>query len=315
MNTDAIETRIAEARALFEDEQTQTFVVNYLRTLTGSDNIRIQMWWLKTYFDIVQKTPLEVRRSDWAAVRDAINATGNKTSSKEWKRAILRAFFESVAWDSGSDEFLNPIPPSKKSGFTRAPNVQRNRTLTVDQIKTILSEARSRCYEYYLIFLILAHCGMRIRELLTVKRKDVHLVERWLETGMCDGATKSNKHGNRRIIFPFPPQVRFALEQYLTFSPASEWLFPMVTVPTRPYHYQTIATAKNRMQKRLGIQFSTHWFRHSLNHYRRYVKKVSREDRKKLLNHISTDAIERYDDAYISDLVKLYDESHPYGEL
>ena len=64
--------------------------------------------------------------------------------------------------------------------------IKRNKPkkiLTDDQIQAILTTVREKSFMIYVMFLLLVHCGMRLMEILTIKRDDLHLEERWLETG------------------------------------------------------------------------------------------------------------------------------------
>jgi integrase len=295
---------------------------NYLHMKEYSPGlVRNLKSYLHRFFEQVPKHPLEVKLADWLDFARFLNTQDMCFASKKTYRASLKVFFDYVEFLAASENlnFRNPIPKLEYSRLNPdTPNTQREKRdrqkkyIPDEILSKILDVARGRNFGSYLMFLLLMHCGMRALEMLTIKRSDIHLEERWLETGLEPGARKSNKLGTRRIVYFFPESVKFALKQYLVFAPKSEWLFPAKQKCGDHLCINALHARINRLAQNIDFHFSTHWFRKTLNTNRKYRMKCSKEDRQKLLNHLIRDAIECYDEAEILTLRNIYDEFHPY---
>lgn len=279
---------------------------------------------LRRFFEVVPKHPYQVKIGDWLMFAAALNASGALFDSKQTITSNIRSFFDYVDFLASRESvpFKNPVPKRiEYCGLTpdspaivRAKHDRPKKFIPDDKLRAILAAARGQSYAFYLMLLLLTNDGMRVVEMLTVKRQDIHLDQRWLETGFEAGARKSNKKGERRIVFYFPESVRLALKQYLNFAPASEWLFPGLSDGHKGY--AALEKRIRRLAHNTGIpKFTSHWFRKTLNTNRKYKMKCPKEDRQKLLNHIIHDAIECYDEAEILTLRDVYDTYHPYKDL
>jgi integrase len=303
-------------------------IAGYLKTKAHSPGALLNARsFLSEFFSVVGKHPLDVKKRDWIFFAEYLNHRPKKLGNgkvaygaKKTIRSTISSFFTYIEWMCDDEGFHNPIPITEYAGLTQdSPEdvrIKRNKPKKIipdATIKAILDAAKKLGYMYYVMFLLLAHCGMRVVEMLTIRRSDVHLKERWLETGLEPGARKSNKFMQRRIIYCFNDSVKYALKQYLAFAKPSEWLFPS---PRKiGTHCKTLKHQVESLNKTVNLHFTSHWFRKTLNHNRRYRMHCPREDRQKLINHITSDAIEFYDEAEIANLRDLYDQFHPYSDF
>ncbi|OLS14901.1 MAG: hypothetical protein RBG13Loki_1470 [Promethearchaeota archaeon CR_4] len=301
----------------------------YLETLEHSSSSQASnRYILKEFFEVVQKESEKVTIHDWdryaAYLNSRISHKSGKSltiSSKETYHGCIRGFykFATPRFMREGKQFMNPIPDFKYSGLTKTiiRKGKENKLLSRDQMKKILDAARGKGYDKYLIFLIKKHTGMRNGEALSIRIEDVHLEERWIGTCLEDGARKSNKNGEKPLPFFIPKFLADELRLYImrlqSLNPGNPWLFP--GRDDRFYRRDSFLCVIRRLRSTSGVYFKGHWFRHTLNTYRKYEKQCPREIRKQLINHKTSESIDAYDEGNMKMRRDDYDKYHPYSEL
>ena len=265
----------------------------------------------------------------------------NKKYSYSYKKShfqLLKAFF-SYYEDRISDEnryYVNPFP-RKMYKFTKPPiksleeseKAKRDKIFTIDEIKSILKDLNKLKIsgiwftqrQLFYISLLLNFCGMRISEVLTIKRKDLNLKERYLTTGTTENARKNKK----LLIFIFPEEIIPFLQEYLvelnSQYPNSYWLFPSYK---RIYEEDKWINKKTLIYRLHKIEkdkiFKTQMFRKSLTTYRLNDEKhpCPTHIEEALSNHaVSSIILKNYDQYSIEFRKRDYDKYLPenYREI
>ncbi len=283
---------------------------------------------LGEFFTITGKDPEKVTIQDWDRYADYLNTKIShrtkklmSTASKETYHGYVKGFYKYATprFMREGKPFLNPIPDFKYSGLTKTivRKQKEDKLLTREQIKAILKAARSKGYDKYIMMLVKKHTGMRNGEDVSIRLEDVHLEERWIGTCLEDGARKSNKNGADPLPFFIPKFLADELRLYImrlkTTKPGTVWLFPGL----KGNHFSRNGFLD--LVKKVGIMaavnFKGHWFRHTLNTYRKYEKLCPREIRKQLINHKTSEAIDVYDEGSMKMRRDDYDRYHPYSDL
>ncbi len=284
---------------------------------------------LAEFFGFVNKAPEAVTIHDWDAFVGHLNAkvnphTGAPVSMSHLKsmHAAVTSFYEFAQprYMRAGVPFVIPVPKFKYAGF--APRVNTHhvnkdaKLLSRPDMARVLHAARGRGYAKYLMFLIKKHTGMRAGEVVSIKIADVHLAERWIGTCVEDGARKSNKDGVEPLPFFIPQfladEIRIYLIQLQYTYPSNVWLFPGHGTHV---HARTLEGIVRDIASETGIAIESHWFRHTLNTYRKYEKQCSEEICKQLVNHKSFEAIRAYDASSMAMRRAIYDRYHPYDSL
>lgn len=187
----------------------------------GSLNLWVNRSIIKRFLTFIGKDVNAVTREDTIKYFKYLDSQKYKMSYKLTQLHILRSIY--------LDSDHNPIP--RRFDFTH-PYIQRNEitTFTPDQIMAILMKARRVSYEFFIEILLLTTTGMRISECTSIRVADVHLEERFLETGFEENARKSTGHTGKALVFCFPQKVADLLHDYLQYHKNrygnNPWLFP-----------------------------------------------------------------------------------------
>ena len=137
--------------------------------------------------------------------------------------------------------------PVKQSLRIKKVNQKVPEALTDEEVDKILSTAGERCYRDYLIVKTILYCGLRISELLSLKKSDIlrvkgHKVLRVIGKG-----------GKERFI-PLPSKFAKELETYAN-SIDKDSLFPLT--------YQGAKYIFNKIAEKTGIKLHPHKLRHT----------------------------------------------------
>jgi site-specific recombinase XerD len=175
------------------------------------------------------------------------------------QRQYLKVFFNYCV----SHEYLNKNPIDK----IERPKLPKTlpRFLTSEQIKTILIELEQMKWRYELekyrnktIIYILLYTGIRLNELVHLKITDVNLVENEL-------FIRKGKGRKERMI-PIHYKLKPILQQYLEYIKHNDyrdtWLFYNLRNNFQ-IKKRTVQTLCEKLSKRVGFKFSSHWLRHS----------------------------------------------------
>jgi integrase len=196
---------------------------------------------------------------------------------------------------------------------------KRSQKLTIEDILKILRYVFNYSYEDYVILNLLVFCGMRISEAVSIERKDIDLAQRILITGKENGARKSNRKGDKPLIFCYPPQIANLMFEYLYYSenkyPQSKWLFPSSKRSKDHIGEFTIQDHIRDYSKTLQIDLYTHIFRKTLAKNRKNSG-VSLSTREFLSNHVvksTEEMVYAYDDSKegVEFRVNEYDRTLP----
>lgn len=194
--------------------------LNYL----NKDLEKITMIDVKNYFDNVIDVRINKR-----------NETPIGKNSKEAYRSYLSSFFDYVIgrFLQINTEYRNPVPNKRIYKFNLHENDIRKQSDIKDEIFSeqelldILAASKKKNLRDFILFSLLIIDGARISEILSIKIEDVHLKERYFETGFEKDARKSTRFSNKSLIFFFPERFRPYLEQYIKYiGKDCIWLFP-----------------------------------------------------------------------------------------
>jgi len=137
--------------------------------------------------------------------------------------------------------------PVKKSLRIRKVKQKVPDALTKGEIDTILKAARERCERDYLMAKLMLYCGLRISELLALRKKDI--VE-----NKGKAVLRVVGKGNKERFIPLPSKLLKELQNYLE-GINSERLFPL-TYPGAKFVFDQISKAT-------GIKLHPHKLRHT----------------------------------------------------
>jgi len=207
-----------------------------------------------------------------------------RLSYKRTQLALLRSFFKVFSRKARRElpTYISPVPESGTYQFTPDPApslVEREKTLeeqafTIPQLLRVLQglyyEIPNQHYnkapqESFMVGVLLAVCGPRISEAVSIALDDVNIKEAYFRTGIADNARKNNSNGATPLFFSFPDAVANLLSIYIRnlklVYPSTKWLFPSMNpanhLPTRTFMFKL---------GKLGLPFQvkTHTFRRTL---------------------------------------------------
>lgn len=160
----------------------------------------------------------ELRQEDYQAVVDALADAGKSRSLCEKQRQL---FSQMCQWAMKQDIISQNYASGLRMPGTAA---KKERTLTPDEISRIRAVAENpekgnRHRTIAQLAMVLLYTGMRIDELLSMRRENV-----FLDQGYMIGGEKT-KTGRNRII-PILEPVREIIGGWMLDSLGSEWLLP-----------------------------------------------------------------------------------------
>ncbi|MHA1733572.1 MAG: tyrosine-type recombinase/integrase, partial [Promethearchaeota archaeon] len=278
---------------------------------------------------VERRDPLEVEPLDvevYVAWLDRVR-TNLKVSTKRKYLQYVKSFYDWLQYEMERRglPFDHPLKTMKYINLREenaVPQEKVRKLVPVEKFPEIIRLARAKNFEKYVATLLLIHDGPRVAELLNTRWADVNLDECYFETPF----KKTERHNptGRMQLFPFPRRLRVTLKQYIGYIrakyPGNPYLFPSPVRPGRPLTTHALQQFFNKhVAPRVGLPgLNTHWFRHSLNTYRKYGtlhlrgEKCPKDFRQKLRNDSERDAEGVYDGAYIDEIRKVYDYYHPY---
>lgn len=138
-----------------------------------------------------------------------------------------------------------------------SPSAPKTRVLSAAEVSAIWGMANdSRLGETAKIALVLVYTGMRLNELLTVRRDDVHLAEGYLIGG------EKTEAGRRRVI-PIHPDVRSFVTDWLAAGAGSS-PYLLTSKYGLPRDHNNVRKSFGSLMQKLGIQGVTpHTCRHT----------------------------------------------------
>ena len=192
----------------------------------------------------LHKRPMrELKTEDYQAVITALADAGKSRSMCEKQRQL---FSQLCKWAMQNDI----ITINYAEGLRLpAPSPKKERTLTDDElgkIKAIADDNNkgNRFRQIAQLAMVLTYTGMRIDELLSMRRDDVHLNE-----GYMIGGEKTDA-GRQRVI-PILEPIRMIVAEWMLCSLGSEFLLPTST--GRKKNVDTVEHSFRRLMIVLGI--------------------------------------------------------------
>ncbi|WP_369019454.1 tyrosine-type recombinase/integrase [Promethearchaeum syntrophicum] len=292
------------------------------RSTSGSGTVKVYKSAILRFLKFIQKTDLEdINREDWEKYRKYLDGRNLKKSYKLNQAKYLRSFFDFVEDNLRSKhiDFFNPIPkikfvrfnPDQGLNLKEKEEKEKDEFYTIEQMKLIFSKSNLVDYEHFMQIILLTFCGMRGSEVMSIKKDNLDLDNRYLVTGQEMNARKSQKD----LYYVFPELVANMLWDYLQihekkYGKDVNWLFP-----SHFYNHKNYAKIRSLQSflTSLNVPFKcrTHKFRHSISRFRR-ANNFSRGDRETLSNHSSLSLEDRiYAKIPIEKRIKIYDECFP----
>ena len=332
---------------VYFDIDSVMFIENYLKKKagTGKGNMSTIKTAIFRFINQIKTTKIdEINRemiTEYFSDFDSAISQRKKRYSLAYKLThfrLLKAFFNNYKELKKYNDrnYFNPMP--KKFDFkekeilslSESEKKIKNQIFTIDEIKYIfkkfheltLSSSQLSTRSFLAMSILLTFCGMRISEVLTIKKKDLDLVGRFLSTGMVENAKKNKK----LLLCIFPKEIVPFLQDYLielnTELPDSMWLFPSSKKVKRGDMPSSRRNFNINLHK-IEISdksFKSHMFRKSISTYRLNDEKhpVPTHIEEALTNHaVSSVLMKSYDQYSIEFRKRDYDKYLPekYSEL
>lgn len=270
---------------------------------------------LTRFLDVIQISDLQqVTRVDFEQYVLYLEQQDLKLSTKHQYVQTLRSIFDEFEdiYMSRGMEFRNPIPKAKYVVFSHDQSLtlsekekkQLDRFFTIDQLLRLLQLIYNGSYQKWVMTLLLTFTGLRISEVLTIKRENVR--EGYLMTGTEAGARKSGE-----IYVMYPQQMSDVLFDYMAWLdkkfPKSEWLFPSTRAP----HISLYSLEEFYRKIQTPFKVTSHKFRRTLMTYW-HRNNVSLEEIEILSNHTPSNvSFKHYVQVTIEERKKMYDQAFP----
>jgi integrase len=216
--------------------------------------------------------------------------------------------------------YNNPVPSKKIFQFTKkSTDIKRFsqialKILSKKQIDEILKYAEENMDLRSLTILLLeVFTGARISEVRTILREDVHLDERFFETGFTIDARKSTLNKASGLIFFYPEILTPYLKAYERTLENSQWYFPGYS--DAPLSSTSARKIYVKIRKEIGVYFSFHYFRRSLITERRKIGCPEDVSEGLMCHNSSSVEGESYVKLTVKEKRDLYDKYDPYKNL
>lgn len=203
------------------------------------------------------------------------------------KISTLRSFFrylvrEGVLKKSPVEELSIPKRPKKIPPF-----------LGVDEAVGLVESVRP--VRDRTILELLYGCGLRVGELVSLKRRDLDVAERWVRV--------RGKGGKERLV-PIGTKACESLKEYLKSAPNGERLFDLTARSVQRI------VRRCALQAGLAKRVTPHALRHS---YATHLLEGGADLRgiQELLGHASLSTTQRYTHVSVQQLMEVYERSHP----
>ncbi len=312
------------------DEFEIDVIGNYLEDVAKS-SIRTALVYatvLSKFFNYVRKHPVTTTKVDLIEYLNWVDSHRFADAYNKTTMSVLKKFFGRLedACDMAGITFKNPVPSSYK--FTpkeiRARQSRVQKILNAEQEEKLLKHAYSSNRQDYVLFLLMIRCGIRIEEALSIRIEDINFAERYLLTGIEPTCQKSSRHLGAALEVPFSPEVGAMLKDYVMFlNRPSGFLF----ASNSSTGYLTQPCVQGRIKRVyatvVGVNFTCHWFRHTLITERKRVfngeggkKQIMDWESEVIMNHIPHSVENR---VYLEKPVEfkraLYDKYDPFKNM
>lgn len=243
---------------------------------------------LRHFFTALEGRPINKVRGETLRSYLASLYPGRQSVSVARKVSTLKSFFRflvrrGIMTTSPAEEISLPKLPKKIPRF-----------LGVDEAFQLMEAAKSK--RDSAILELLYGCGLRVGELVGLKRNDLDLDEGWIRV---------LGKGKKERMVPLGSKAKLALKDYLGSGKHQDGtpLFPSVrTVQRMVRHYSLKAGITKRT--------TPHALRHS---YATHLLESGADLRgiQELLGHSSLSTTQRYTHVGVQQLMEVYDKAHP----
>ncbi|HZG88012.1 tyrosine-type recombinase/integrase [Paenibacillus sp.] len=186
--------------------------------------------------------------------RGALGGSGKPKSNATIAMFVsaLRSFYK---WGSDANIGIFRINPTSCIRSPKVSVTSRNHYLTKDELAKLLSQLRSRSFRDYLIGLTLVILGLRVSELVQIRKSDFHKDPTGASTWLAVRKGKGDKMREVKVPEALWQQLRAYMEEYA--SEADAPLFPL----TERQVERVIRRAREDAQ--LEKPVTPHWLRHT----------------------------------------------------
>lgn len=255
--------------------------------------------------------PLSAERGDVVAYLDRLSAEGLAASSAARRLSALRQFHKFLA-----GEGMRPDDPTRIVASPRrarplpkvlsVADVDRLLSLAETEAETAPDDERPLAQRLYVLLELLYATGMRVSELVGLRRAAVLKAQSFL--------TITGKGGRERLV-PLNDRARDALAIYVKTLPPGKWLFPASGAEGH-LSRQVFARALKGLAARAGIgvdRVAPHVLRHA---FASHLLAGGADLRvvQTLLGHADIATTQIYTHVLDEHLRKLVETSHPLAE-
>jgi len=296
----------------------------------SSGSYRGQKCTLKAFFNAIDKNIENINMLDVKNYfSDVLDKKNIKLKTKEMRRSHLKSFFyyvQALMLDRGV-EYQNPIPNklvyqfTKKPGDIKKQSQIKEKIISSENLESILKYAKKNLRKkYFILFALLICTGARHSEIRSIRLSNIHMKERYFETGFEKDARKSTLKSEEGLLFFFPRQFSIYLNNYiLSLKGEEKWLFPAVKSEGKYAFLNESALyhAKKKIERGLGFHFKMHRFRHTLVNNRLIKMQCPLWLSEGLTNHKVSEStqVKHYASLTIKQKRALYDKYFPYREI
>nr|MDO8110880.1 tyrosine-type recombinase/integrase [Candidatus Sigynarchaeota archaeon] len=268
---------------------------------------------VKHFYDFVEHAIAELTFDDIDEYIEHLDTCEFKRSSKMAYITSIHKYVQTVTYELNrrGARIVELFPPEIEFMLDDVENIEGDEGLIPDEIMDkILATARARSQREYVFFLLLKMCGMRVSECRSIKKKNIHLEDRYLVTGVVHGCRKSNKNGDKPSVYFFTQAVANQIRQYFTLLKLNEeWLFP-------GFHGNEFMAYPKYLfidySKIVGFDFNAHAFRRTII-TKRFKMDCPINVSHLLANHAIEDIeFQHYIKLSIAERRALYDLWNPY---
>lgn len=322
-----IQNSLRESISAF-DERERNIVLSHLDNIekNAPRSKHTISYVLAKAFREMGKPLLMITKRDVIAFLNSIDKNKADSTKVQYFCHLEKFFAFAVdSFDMDNIDFKNPMPSTAFFKFTQNPMKKRTaKFLTMEQLKSILKLSYKKSKKEYIFFLLVIHTGMRPSECCGIRIEDIHIPERYLETGKENWCAKSTRHMNQPLEFCFSREVAAQIKDYLLYiNRKSGWLFTSTKSLDEPMSFRTAFEMSRKYSEWLGFKFTMNYFRHTVISNRKQTfdgesgkPKIDDWESEILMNHIpkSTEN-KKYLEKPIEFKRKLFDRYYVYKGL
>lgn len=243
-----------------------------------------------------------LRRADLEAWVTALSQRGISEDSIRAELSLVRTllrFLQARDYSLAPGLFRVQLPREKRRKLPRylpEGDYRRLEQVILDQTRPDTFDA---CFDH-VCFLMLAHTGVRISEMLNLRLRDLDLTT-------ATATIRDSKLRRDRIVYLTPP-LRKALDRYLKHRPKSSNCDYVFVLRKCPPAGRSIRTRLHKYGDLAGVQVTPHQLRHTLA-TRLLNQGMPIHSLRKLLGHKYLTSTQRYAQVYDETLYRQFREA------